>query len=528
VLTGKELLVHLTNRGARITQVELVNYASPFNHEERLKLLSPPVDVGALQVMDVSGQVPLAETVYHVQERSDAGAVMEAGWSNGLELRKSFRLDPNRFHVDVELQLTNTSQSPLTLTYLLVGSPGLHAETRKASDLAAKVCLNRTSVSNLPAGSVAKGPRTYPGAELTWLAGTNQYFAAVLAPQRTVPAAAVLLPAGKAEFLRAMAAYLVGPQANPEAAKQLARSVPATGQVVAALVSPPVELPPGASVAHSYFFFCGPQEAEVLASYQPEGLPSLVSFGMFSPLASVILFILKGFYKVTRSYGVAIILLTALIKAALLPLSLKGQSSMQRMQQLQPRIKELQERHKDDKQKLAQEQMKLWREQGVSPFGGCLPTLIQIPVFIALYRALQTSFDLRQRAFLWIDDLSQPDALFTFPFSLPFIGNTFNLLPILWMVSIIISQKMMPRPKVQDPQMKQQQTMMTFMPLMFGIFFYGMPAGLLLYFVTQSVLTIGEQKFIRRQLDKQSAPAPEAKPAKREEGPSGKARRKGR
>jgi YidC/Oxa1 family membrane protein insertase len=415
------------------------------------------------------------------------------------------------------------------LTYLLVGSPGLHPETRKASDLAAKVCLNRTSVSSLPAGSLAKGPRVYPGAELTWLAGTNQYFAAALAPQGAVPAVAVLLPAGNARFLRAMAGYLAGPQANADQAKQLARSTPETRQAVAALVSAPVELPPGAGITHSYFFFCGPQEEEVLSSYQEEGLPSLVSFGMFSPLASAILFILKGFYKVTRSYGLAIILLTALIKAALLPLSLKGQASMQRMQQLQPRIKELQERHKDDKQKLAEEQMRLWREQGVSPFGGCLPTLIQIPVFIALYRALQTSFDLRQSSFLWMDDLTQPDALFTLPFSLPFgFGNTFNLLPILWMISIVISQKMMPKPKIQDPQMKQQQTMMTFMPLMFGIFFYGMPAGLLLYFVTQSVLTIGEQKFIRRQLDKQSAPTPEAKPPKREESPSGKPRRKGR
>jgi YidC/Oxa1 family membrane protein insertase len=523
VLTGKELVVQLTSRGAAVRQVELVNYASPFNHEERLKLLSPPEGVGALQVMDVTGQVPLGETVYQVQERSDTEVVMEAAWTDGLRLRKTFRLDPTRFHVDVELQLTNTSASPLTLTYLVVGSPGLHPETRKASDLAAKVCLNRTSVSVLLAGSLAKGPRVYPGAELTWIAGTNQYFAAVLAPQKTVPAAAVLLPAAKADLLRALAGYLVGPQANPEQAKQLARSAGATGQALTALVSPPVELQPGASVTHSYLFFCGPQEQEVLSSYQPEGLPSLVSFGMFSPLASVILFILKGFYKVTRSYGLAIILLTTLIKGALLPLSLKGQASMQRMQQLQPKIKELQERHKDDKQKLAQEQMRLWREQGVSPFGGCLPTLIQIPVFIALYRALQSSFDLRQRAFLWIRDLSQPDALFTFPFSLPIIGsNTFNLLPILWMISIVVSQKMMPKPKVQDPQMKQQQTMMTIMPLMFGVLFYGLPAGLLLYFVTQSVLTIGEQKFIRRQLDKLSASPPQTKPAKRPEGTSGK------
>jgi len=529
VLKGQELAVHLTNRGACITQVELVNYASPFNHEERLKLLSPPEDVGALQVMDVSGQVPLGETVYQVRERSDAEVVMEAAWTNGLQLRKRFHLDPARFHVDLEIELTNTSESPLTLTYLVVGSPGLRPESRNASDLVAKVCLNRITVTSVAARSLqGKGLRVYPGAEMTWLAGTNQYFAAVLVPRKMVPAAGILLPAAKAELVRAVAGYLVGPAANPEEAKRLARLAPATNQAVAAVVSPPVEVGPGETVTQSYLFFCGPQKEEVLSSYQEEGLPSLMSFGVFSPVASLILFILKGFYKVTRSYGLAIILLTTLVKAALLPLSLKGQVSMQRMQQLQPKIKELQERHKDDKQKLAEEQMRLWREHGVSPFGGCLPTLIQIPVFIALYRVLRTSFELRQRSFLWMGDLSQPDALFTLPFSLPFIGNSINLLPLLWMVSIVISQKMMPRPKVEDPQMKQQRTMMTIMPLMFGILFYGLPAGLLLYFVTQSFLSIGEQKLIRRHLDRLSASAPQAKPAKRPETPPGKPARRAR
>ncbi len=516
VLSGEEMIVSLDTLGAHITQVALVNYADPFEHDRRLEMFSTPEgEVGALQVIDPVGAVPLAQTVYQVVRRSETEVVMEAAWENGLRLRKTFRLDPTHFHVDLELEATNESENDLKLSYLLVGSPGLNPETRKAHDLEAKVYSEQSKVKSVRAAALrSKGPRTYPGAELTWAAGVNQYFAVALVPQERATALVVLTPGGSVELVRTLAGLITGSGADPLAAKEVARTAPVDGGVVVLLLSRSEELAPGAAVTHAYRLFCGPKKDDVLASYSAENLPPLVSFGMFSPLSSVLLFILKGFYKVSRNYGVAIILLTILIKAALLPLSHKSQVSMHRMQQLQPKVKELQERHKGDKQKLGEEQMKMWREHGVNPFGGCLPMLLQFPVFIALFRALRTSFELRQRSFLWIDDLSQPDALATLPFSLPIIGNGLNLLPLLWMGSMVLSQSLMPRPKTVDPQQKQQQMMTKFFPLLFGVMLYNFPAGLFLYFVTMSFLSIFEQRFIRRRLATLPPTTPKPKPAK--------------
>lgn len=528
VLSGEELVARLSTRGAVLKQVELTHYAAPFDHDRRLRLFAPCEDVGALLVIDPAGHTPTERTVYRVVERSATHVVMEAAWTNGLRLRKTFRLDPRRFHLDLEMELTNESGEPLSLSYLLVGSPGLNPETRKANDLQASVYLERSQVKTVHLRSLRKGPKVFAGAGLTWVAGANQYFAAALVPRKATAASALVMPAGSAESLARLAALAVGPEADAEAARVLAGDMLAQNQhALTAVLSTPLELAPGEEVTHQYRLFCGPKKDEVLASYQAEGLPALVSFGTFSVLSTAILFILKGFYKVTQNYGAAIILLTVLIKAALMPLSHKSQVSMHRMQQLQPKLKELQERLKDDKQRLGQEQMRLMREHGVNPFGGCLPMLLQFPVFIALFRALRTSFELRQRSFLWIDDLSQPDAVATLPFSLPIIGNTINLLPILWVTSMMLSQKLMPRPKIADPQQKQQQMMATFFPLIFGVMLYNFPAGLFLYFVTMSFLSIAEQRFIRKRLMALAEPTPTAaKPAKPPKRPSPKPARR--
>jgi len=490
-------------------------------------LFSPSAELGALQVIDATGEIPLAETVYAVVERCPTEVVMEATWNNGLRLRKTFTLDPTHFHVDLKLALTNESQAPIRLSYLLIGSPGLNPETRKATDLEGKVFLEGAKVKSLRAGSLRKGPQAYAGGQLRWVAGGNQYFAAALIPGQAPVATAMLLPGGGVELVRRLISLSVGPGADPAAAKQLAGSTGPGANAVALVASAPVELAPGSEEVHDYRLFLGPKKDDVLALYSEEGLSQIVQFGWFTPISKLLLFILKGFFKVTRSYGVAIILMTILMKAALLPLSYKGQTSMHRLQQIQPRIKELQDRHKGDKQKLGEEQLKLMREHGVNPFGGCLPMLLQFPVFIALFRALRTSFELRQRSFLWIDDLSQPDALIpNLPFSLPFLGNTLNLLPILWAGSMVLSQRLMPRPKTVDPQQKPQQMMMKVFPLFFGVMLYNFPAGLFLYFVTMSFLSIAEMRFIRKRLTAPSEPAPKAKgPEKEQRRPTGATRR---
>jgi YidC/Oxa1 family membrane protein insertase len=193
---------------------------------------------------------------------------------------------------------------------------------------------------------------------------------------------------------------------------------------------------------------------------------------------------------------VAIIVLTIIIKVILFPLTRKGQISMYHLQKLTPRIKALQEQYKNDKQKLAVEQMKLWKEYGVNPLSGCLPMFFQIPVFFGLYWALALAIELRQAPFmLWITDLSQPDQLFKLPG--PVLGAThLHLLPLLMTASWLVQS--LTQPKSPDPQTRQQQKIMAFMPLIFLFFFYNVPSGLTLYWFTSTLLGIVEQQLIKK------------------------------
>jgi YidC/Oxa1 family membrane protein insertase len=195
-------------------------------------------------------------------------------------------------------------------------------------------------------------------------------------------------------------------------------------------------------------------------------------------------------------------------------LTRRALASGHQMQKLQPKIKELREKYKDDQTKLHQETMRLWREHGVSPWGSCLPMLIQIPVFFALYGTFARDFAIRQALFIpgWIEDLSQPDALFDLPFVVPLLGWTnFNLLPILYVAMQLFHQSM--TPKSEDPNVAQQQQMMKIMPILFMFIFYPMPSGLVLYFTVSACYTAVEHWFIRRRLDAgetQAAGAPAA------------------
>jgi YidC/Oxa1 family membrane protein insertase len=181
-----------------------------------------------------------------------------------------------------------------------------------------------------------------------------------------------------------------------------------------------------------------------------------------------------------------------LVRVVTAPLTSRQMRSMKRMGELQPRLKELQEKYKDDRQRQSQEMMKLYREAGVNPLGGCLPLVLQFPVFIGLYYALQSSISLRQAPFLlWIDDLSSPESLFTIPgFNLPV-----RVLPIVMGLTMIAQQKM--TPTTMDPA--QARMMMTVMPVMFTVLFYQFPSGLVLYWMVSNVLAIAHQMWVNRQ-----------------------------
>jgi len=234
--------------------------------------------------------------------------------------------------------------------------------------------------------------------------------------------------------------------------------------------------------------YVGPQEADRLKAFGL-GVDKTMELGwaLFRPLTEATLWIMAQMRQVIPNYGLIIILFSVLTKVAFYPLTRTSTQSMKRMQQLQPKIKELQEKHKDNKEKQSQEMMKLYKKEKINPMAGCLPLLLQMPVFIALYQALAHTIALRNTPFFgWIDDLSKPDALFTMPFSLPFLGPDFNLLPLLMTATMVVQMRMTPTGTAPA----QMAMMNTVMPVVFLFFFYQMPSGLVLYWLVNNVVTI--------------------------------------
>jgi YidC/Oxa1 family membrane protein insertase len=176
---------------------------------------------------------------------------------------------------------------------------------------------------------------------------------------------------------------------------------------------------------------------------------------------------------------------------------------MRDMQALQPRIQALKEKYKEDRQKLSQETMKLYKEAGVNPLGGCLPMLLQMPVFIALFNVLRNTIELRQAPFLgWINDLSQQDVLARLPMSLPLIGDAVSVLPILMGASMLMQSKIggsIAGPESSPSQSKAFQYML---PVVFTVLFYRMPSGLVVYWIVNTVLSIGQQYYINKGVEK--------------------------
>ncbi len=242
----------------------------------------------------------------------------------------------------------------------------------------------------------------------------------------------------------------------------------------------PVTVHPGQTGVAPTALFVGPKEQVRLDRQNKNGLKLTVDYGWFTPLANPLFWLLSKIYGVTLNWGWAIILLTVLVKAVFYPLSAASYKSMAKMKKLQPRMATLKERYSGDKQKFQQEMMKLYKQEKVNPAGGCLPVLVQIPVFIALYWTLLESVELRQADFVWwLNDLSLPDPYF--------------VLPIIMGLSMLAQHFLNPAPV--DPIQKK---IMTALPFVFTIFFLWFPAGLVLYWVVNNLLSIAQQYYITR------------------------------
>jgi len=388
--------------------------------------------------------------------------------ASGIELQKRVTFQADRYQAEVTVAVRNLSGAETAVEPRLVWGPGLRNSTDKRHTTLQAPTLWLDGKRLQEDVTKLTGEKALTGT-LAWAALQDTYFAAALLP--------------KGQGLHAFVARAEG------------------DQPVVGLAGGRQPLAPGAQVTTVAQVFAGPKDLDVLKGVGQE-LDNLVDLGWFGFLARPALWLLKFLHGFTGNYGIAIILVTVLQKIAFHPLTHKSLKSMQAMQAIQPKLQALQERYKNNPKRRQEEMMTLYRKHGVNPMGGCLPMVVQIPIFIALYNALSSSVEMWQARFLWIRDLTQPDALFT---ASVWGGYTLsgNLLALLMGVSMWVQQKM--SPPAGDP--RQAQMMLWMMPILFTVMFWGFPSGLVLYWLVNNILQIGQQWLITR---KPAAPAPAA------------------
>jgi YidC/Oxa1 family membrane protein insertase len=264
---------------------------------------------------------------------------------------------------------------------------------------------------------------------------------------------------------------------------------------------------PKGEVSQRYLMFAGPKKPEVLEAHQ---LSSCIEFGWFGFVAKPLLAVLHFFYAIVQNYGIAIIMLTVLVRGCMFPLSRKAALSAQKMQELAPELKRINEQFKDDPTRKIQETQAIYKKYKFNPAAGCLPVFIQIPIFIGLYRAVSVDIELRQQPLIpglqWCSNLAGPDMFYYWANFMPdfiagkgsgWFGPYFNLLPIATITLFIIQQKVL-MPKATDEQTRLTQTMMMYMTVFMGVLFFKVPAGLCIYFITSSLWSLVERKLVKK------------------------------
>ena len=255
--------------------------------------------------------------------------------------------------------------------------------------------------------------------------------------------------------------------------------------------------------ALSFNIYIGPKNSRLLGLTGEEhdrDYAKVMSYGMFSPISKFLNWLLNVLFSSVFSnisdswgWGYSIVVLTIIIRGAMWPLQNKSTRAMKRMSKLQPQIKELREKYADDPNRMNQEMMKMYRDYGINPLGGCLPLLVQIPIFFGFYIMLQYAVELRQQPFLWVEDLALPDTVATLPFALPFLGDGVNLLPIVMAVTMVLQMAL--TPKTGD---KMQRRLFMMMPVIFFFFCYNFASALALYWTTSNIFAIIQMLITRR------------------------------
>jgi len=439
------------------------------------------------------------------------GVRAEKRLTNGLTIVKEFQLGSN-YLVETSVRFENTSAQRLELPQQewVVGT-ATPLSDRDNGAAVGVIWYDGAKMAEAGAGYFSKNgfacmPRTPPAeyrvgvSNVVWAAAHNQYFILAAMPQQ--PALQVVV-------------YPVAlPRSAADEARLAAANVPLQQGYEGALVYPALSLAPHQIFERRIILYGGPKEYQTLARLAARfgnNIDLAMQFGFFSFFAKALLLAMNTLHHALGfSYGWAVVAITVIIKVVYWPLTQASTRSMKRMQALQPQMNAIKEKYKDDQVKMNKKMMEFMRENKINPVGGCLPSLLQIPVFYGFYTMIRSAIELRGASWLWVRDLSKPDTLFVIPglgfvpiFGVPGLGLPFNLLPLIMGVTMLFQARMTPPSAGMDPA---QAKMMRYMPLMFLLFLYNYSAGLTLYWTVQNLLTIAQTRLTRT-----TGPGPPAK-----------------
>ena len=461
VATDKFILT-FSNIGGSVKKIELKDYRNLKTNEPMALAQESDPQNYIFSLKDTVGALDLNRASYR-PDKSD-GSITYTLYTKGFEIMKRYILHNSSNVIELQLVVKNTSSSPAEFCYKIISGSGL-VETRPEDKNLIEV-VSKIDGKAFGFKRPNKNIIVNPGI-VSWVAAKTRYFSLIMKPYGQT----------KSEY----------------------HGYAFDGNLFSGIEMEKTPIPAGSFIESKFVLYAGPSIASNLKKLGLEFEES-VNYGFFGGIAKALLVVAAWFNSLVHNWGISIILLSVFLNIVLFPLTLKSFKSMQKMHELHPQMEKLKAQHKDNPQKLNKEVMELYKKYKINPLSGCLPLLLQMPIFVALYQALTKSIALRGAGFLWINDLSMPDAV-AIPFSLPIFGSSINVLPLAMVALMVVQQKISTKVMggaVTEEQKQQQKIMLIIMPVMFGFIFYNMPSGMVLYWVVNTILTIVEQAAILR------------------------------
>ena len=479
-LRNSDVELRFTNRGGGIAEAVMLNHVA--ENAKRVTLNSPKhMPIGAM----VDDPAKPALTEFTLLRESDSSIRCERATPDGVTIRKKFSLlqssqKKDDFLLELNLEVQNTGAQPHVNAdyFVALGSAApIHRNdypyyTRLVWCINGKARDRNASAFQGSGGFLGIGAHpaqpvfqeNVAGAE--WAAVTNQFFATIIAP------------------LNAKGTGIWGRSFDASTEQNMIG-------IEGAMRMPGFQVDPGQTYTARFQVWTGPKIYNRLAQLE-HNEAEIMNFGIFKIVSQFLLNFLNTIHSVVKDYGVAILVLTVVVRSVLWPLQSKANQTMRKTALLGPKMQELREKYKDDPTRMNQEVMKMYKQYGINPVGGCLPMAIQIPIFFGLYQMLAQAVELRNASFLWVKDLSQPDTLFVIPglgwipiLGIPGVGLAINILPLLMAATQVWLMAM--TPKTGDPT---QRRIMMFTPLIFLFFCYNFAAALALYYTAQNLFSI--------------------------------------